>query len=239
MPSNDYLRRFELQIQYHPAFLFWNVKGALAERWGHGPFFDSVTDQGNQLTLANTKEAAADVGFSSAVAGVILSSFVTEIPTSEANVTQQGLDWLHDCLEAITPRKIVRLQVSYRWLRSARNAQSVATAFRNVYPSISNASQPPYRSTLPGVSFNAEVSDGPAKGAMAVAILGITSPKVQHGFAKRFTVDEDPALGLFYDLVLREDEGIVNSSELMPALVDEARKLSRDLIHTEFAKVFI
>lgn len=31
------LRKFEVQLQYHAAYLYWGLRGALAEKWAHGP----------------------------------------------------------------------------------------------------------------------------------------------------------------------------------------------------------
>ena len=34
-----HLRRYDLQINYHAAYLYWNLRGILAEKWAHGPLF--------------------------------------------------------------------------------------------------------------------------------------------------------------------------------------------------------
>jgi hypothetical protein len=87
MAEKPLLRHFQLQVQYKPSFLFWNVRGALAERWGHGPLFDVVGDQAGQITLSKGSNNIPETDFVAAIAGLAVSSFVWELsPESYAGI---------------------------------------------------------------------------------------------------------------------------------------------------------
>ena len=129
MSTSLKLRRFELQVQYEPCFTFWNVKSALAERWAHGPDFDQLTDQGNQITLARTSNQIPDDGFAGAIGGIVLSSLIWEMPNSPEAAFELAIEWLDDCLTASKPQKVLRIQALQRWLSPTSNVTNLQERF--------------------------------------------------------------------------------------------------------------
>src|SRR5579863_2483624 len=120
------LRRFEIAISHEAAFLFWGIKGVLAERWAHGPHFTAYGDHPNQLTLTDVPSMNRQAK-KQAIAGIVVSSFIWEAPPARKDAQDLATEWIHDVLEAATPRSVNKLFLRFIYARSIVDLKRVQT----------------------------------------------------------------------------------------------------------------
>jgi hypothetical protein len=125
-PRKLRLERFKIDLHYHAAFDFWSFKGALAEKWGHGPVFGTFVDQGNQVKLA------PEQGFSDdrveATYGVRFASFDRELVKDKEGTYRLARQWLADVVEVLDPKKTNRIAAQWFVLHHLGNADAAASA---------------------------------------------------------------------------------------------------------------
>ena len=239
MSISPKLRRFELQVQYEPCFTFWNVKGALAELWAHGPVFDQLTDQGNQITLSSTlNQENAPEGFGGAIGGIVLSSFLWEMPPSSEDAFALSLQWIDDCLSALKPQKVVRIQALERWLSPTQNSANLEQRFSAEFSGLESELPPSgYETPFTGTTFNARQGSGPLQGTYLVGQIGILSPDVPYGFQQKFDIDNSPSLGLFLDLILKNQDGIKEPAKVMRSILGQLNDDAGHFIRTTMTRL--
>jgi len=88
------LRRYEVQAHYHSAYLYLNLKGLLAERWGHGPYFNAFGGGGNDVRITDGGDGgeATKVG----VYGLKTSAFLWEGAPDRKDAQKLATEWLSD-----------------------------------------------------------------------------------------------------------------------------------------------
>jgi hypothetical protein len=110
-PQQFRVERAHVQIGYDAAFQYWNVRGVVAERWGHGPIFANVVQQLGIEQVTLTPPDDEDQRFH-AVYGLKETWMLGEGPER----AQQALDltpqWMRDVQEALRPRRTVRVTVA-------------------------------------------------------------------------------------------------------------------------------
>lgn len=103
------LERFNVEWNYHAAYNFFGLKGALAERWAHGPIFGALGEVGSgQINLtphSDDTDAERLVG----VAGLRASALFGEGKGRAAQAIELWPTWFSDIQAALKPLRSVRL----------------------------------------------------------------------------------------------------------------------------------
>jgi hypothetical protein len=95
-------RRYELQLLHHAAYLYWDVRGVLAERWGHGPYFGAYGDKGDAIVLTDLPGDQASLY---GVYGLRGSALMSE-QSDQSHAPQLAENWLFDCLQVLRPKVV-------------------------------------------------------------------------------------------------------------------------------------
>ncbi len=209
--SEPVLRKLELQMAHQPSFLFWDLKGAVAERWSHGPHFGAVADQGNQITLQSDEEQdAKGHGHRAGVAGIMVSNFVWEMPPQRLSAGEVSVEWLRDCVTAFKPKVVHRIVAREQWTIALDDPDAVQSALGARYPEISEHVPSGYGPPYSGLSFNAT-----RQASGASRLLSVTVGIIREGMsAQYFNVHDDgdtaPILGVFVDVTDTNPKGIAS-----------------------------
>jgi hypothetical protein len=105
------LERFQAEVGYHAAYLFWNLRGVLAERWAHGPLFGATNETPQQVSLmpiwGETPDQRLQAAYGLRACGVVGEGqeWVTEARGIAA-------DFISDGLEVLRPKRVVRVAVN-------------------------------------------------------------------------------------------------------------------------------
>lgn len=111
------LRRFEIQIVHHAAYLFWNLKGILAEKWGHGPHFGAYSHDADRLQLT---QKAGEPTRMAAVSSLRGSAFFSE-DEPYAKAVEVAQPWLADCYDVLQPQVVKSLHQKISWAYPVRD----------------------------------------------------------------------------------------------------------------------
>jgi hypothetical protein len=125
-PKKIRLERFLAEVGYHAAWNYLSLKGVIPERWGHGPLFGAVTDQGNQVTLSPA--AGIEEENVAAVYGVRASSYDRECVQDREQAQSEAKRWLRDVLEVLSPRRTTKVRLSWFALYPFATQQSAESA---------------------------------------------------------------------------------------------------------------
>jgi hypothetical protein len=224
------LERVNLDVSYHATYTFYGLKGAIAERWAHGPTFGAVGEIGTgQLNLTPTSGAGQDerlVG----VVGLRASAMLAEGPHWTNRVEQIAPRWFHDIYEALKPQRTVQVRVETFALYPLRGGPWRATdrLKDNYY------SENPLKTLVGREPFHAavEVFESDVQ-PMRTIVLGVVGPPHRGTY---FTFEEPVRdaewwLGLRLAYLQNDPEGVEDpldtlSSAMQTALADSVR-LSR------------
>lgn len=168
MASEPYLRRYEVQVAYDTAFLFFGTRAVVAERWGHGPTFSAWLEAQGQITLF----PGPDDQTISAVLGIRFSALLWQGPPGRGEADKLARDFLTDCLEAFKPQAIRMIAVRQFWLLPTTRPDAVNTQLLADYPNVDALSPDRYGTVNPGVSFNGQVR-GPDETIWTTASVGM------------------------------------------------------------------
>lgn len=125
-PKKVRLERFRIELNFHAAYDFWSLKGALAEKWAHGPIFGAFVDQGNQVKL--TPEGGFEKDRVEATYGTKVAAFDFEWVQDPAATYRLALQWLSDVVKVLGPRKTTRMAVQWFPLYPLGSFQTAQTA---------------------------------------------------------------------------------------------------------------
>jgi hypothetical protein len=103
--------RFRVQMGYDAAFLYWNVEGVLAERWGHGPIFGAYSKTLGHEQVTLTPPPTDDDKRLQGVYGIKESWVHGEGAQRVAQVREIGAEWLGEVYEVLKPQKVTRVTV--------------------------------------------------------------------------------------------------------------------------------
>lgn len=108
-PKRLRIERFNVEWHYHATYTFYDRKGAIAERWAHGPLLGAVGEVGGgqiNLTPASDEE---DHERLVAVAGMRASAVLGEGKRRAGQALEIWSPWLHDVESALKPLRSVRV----------------------------------------------------------------------------------------------------------------------------------
>lgn len=136
MPANlndIRLERFQAEMAYHAAYLYWNLRGVLAERWAHGPIFGGYKEEGDQITLSPAVTPDQTDRRLHAVYGLRASGVHAEGPLRAQQAREVAADWISDVVDAFNPKRVVRVQVSTFSLYPVVDPVQASRKLRNAY----------------------------------------------------------------------------------------------------------
>ena len=106
-PDQLRVERFFASVSYHAAYSYWNLRGVIAERWAHGPYFGAYADVGDAVRLSAGPETsnAPLIG----VYGLKGGSFHGEGAERTRLALQLAPSWFDDIYTAFEPRRTIRI----------------------------------------------------------------------------------------------------------------------------------
>jgi hypothetical protein len=223
--------RFHCEISYHAAFNFWNLRGVLAERWGHGPIFGARGEAPNQITLTpapSPEDPAKDIRLQAAY-GLHASGMIAEGPEWVPQVPELAVDWLRDAVEVFKPKKCTRVATQVFVLYPVEDAVQVSRRLRgHYYRNDHLETLIPPRLEQHRDSFHSAVDwiipDGDSQHSL---IAGIVGP-IHHGaFFAWPDLDRDRQWYLGFNINAAE----MNEADGLKDAVGVARKQIRDLLN--------
>jgi hypothetical protein len=226
-PKKIRLERFRVEIVYHAAYDFWNLRGLLAERWAHGPVFGAVGDQGNLIKL--TPEGGFADDRVEANYGLRSASFEREFVKDRKLTYEESRAWMGDVIEALDPKRTSRISTQWFALYPLGNIDAAKSADRKLRLRYYDKER--LRALVPDAypnqfgAVNSLCVDGDKQWS---AIIGLVGPPHKNQF---FGVpdkerDERWWMGLNFSLTRFNEKGLVEGSpmEAMTALIDEGCK---------------
>jgi hypothetical protein len=129
-PRRPAAERFSAEVSYDAAFAYWNLRGVLAERWGHGPIFAAMGEAANQVNLTPVTEPGDADNRIQVVYGLKGSGLLAEGPERTAQAREVADHWFPDVYEVLAPRKTVRMNVQLFGLYPITNAEQVSRRLR-------------------------------------------------------------------------------------------------------------
>lgn len=151
-------RRFEVVLAYPAAFLYWDLRGVIAERWCHGPHFIAFGDLGERVVLRSSPSDGGRSGDALLAANVGLrqATFLAEAPDrNRAEVTKLALEFLADCLAVLKPRGLHRILVKEFWSVAAVDFSDAQGWLDETFGLVDLAPSGEWDSVAAGLSFNA------------------------------------------------------------------------------------
>lgn len=226
------LRKYEVHIGYHAAYLFWNLRGVLAEKWAHGPHFNAYGNEPDTVRL--TVKAGAP---SSLVGlyGLRASAFVSE-DRDATEMRRLAQEWLADCLTVLQPKRVTRMVVREFYSYPATKPVKVSQAVEGAFPGLSGFGDLGTEEVHRAVQYQTQRSSG---GSVAVetAVFGVYGPEQAREFFGVPREGDEWGLGLnFYTAVTRES-GIMAPTEELPAFIEEAHRKAHNLVTATIAPV--
>jgi hypothetical protein len=128
-PAELRLEKIEVGTGYDAAFMFWNLRGVIAERWAHGPYFGSMGELGTQqVNLSPGPEE--DDKRCTAVYGLKEAGFLAEGPKWTEAARDLAPKWLADVHEVLKPRRTVRVTSQCFAIYPVDNPEQVSRRLR-------------------------------------------------------------------------------------------------------------
>lgn len=230
------LRRVDLQMNHHAAFLFWNVKGALAESWAHGPDFGAYSHGPDELQVKPPTQSPEDRVL---VAGLKNCGLWSERPGQTIeDVTSVAREWLSDCLTTLRPSLVTRFALTAFWSYpvSDRDLPKVRSALDGL------CGARPFDTTgftegEGGVTAALRGKDERGFAKFATLILGVYGSEQAGMYFNRRRPDEEVGVGLQCQVEWRREEGFEDAQETMKRFTDESFAWSRSQIMPTIAAV--
>jgi hypothetical protein len=234
VPSTEVnLRRFEIVVNYSAAFLFWNLRGILAEKWAHGPHFGAFSDQGpSQFTLtADAGPMDQPIGANESkvrtagMAGLRQSSFVWEDPIRQKAAEEIGLQWLTDVIDVAKPKVVQRIHIRRYHSKSIRRPDAVQKKIDDEFLSGNSVGPPNYHHKFNGVAFQYREHDLTTTGQFGIWGNNQTS----QWFMGPSPNDKEWNLGLFMDFMLDSKAGFDDPLSELNNLITQSRTESAEV----------
>jgi hypothetical protein len=107
------LERFQVEVAYHAAYNFLNLRGVLAERWAHGPIFGATNELPGQVTLLPGSQPGTESDQRLWASYGLRATGINAEGPRWVPVGQEIVEsWLTDALQVLKPKRVVRLVVS-------------------------------------------------------------------------------------------------------------------------------
>lgn len=215
------LRRVDLQMHHHAAFLLWNTKGALAESWAHGPEFGAFTHGPDELQIKPPTSSDQDRIL---MAGLKNCGLWSERPGQGADeLIDVASEWLSDCLTTLRPQVVSRFSMSIFW--------SYPVPERDV-PKVRNGldrhcGQRPFDTSgfseiEGGVTTAMRGKDAAGFEKFATIVLGVYGLEQASMYLNNVDAEEPPGVGLQCQLNWRQDEGFKDAEATMKRFTGES-----------------
>jgi hypothetical protein len=127
------LERVHVQMGYAAAFNFWNYRGVLAERWGHGPIFGALAQQLGTEQVTLTPPTEAEDQRLQAVYGLKEAWITAEGQRWTEEVRDLAKQWLSEVHEVLQPRQTVRVNAQLFGLYPVGDPIQVSRRLRGRY----------------------------------------------------------------------------------------------------------
>jgi hypothetical protein len=142
------------------------------------------------------------------------------------------LEWLGDCITALKPQKIVRVQASQRWLVPLKDPHATQQKFAEEFPGFETLLKPEFTSAYSGTTFNVPFFQGSVRDCLFTSQIGVTRPNQPFGWSKKSELDSTSCLGFFFDMLKIDESGIDNSTNLLSELSERLTDESQFIIRT-------
>jgi hypothetical protein len=230
------LRKLELQMHYHAAYQFWNLKGVIAEKWGHGPHFGAYSETSNEVRLtAASGEPSPFVG----VYGLKVSAFAAE-KTKFEDASSLAVEWMSDCLETLRPLLVNRLILRLFYAYPSSDEKRVSQALAGEYPGVEQLWDTGSYETVHGGLQSQQIRPGDDGGRITTSVIfGAYSPNQQREWFNVVDPEDAPwALGFHYFQERRSaDEGFSDREAEIDQLMKEGREESWSWARSHVARV--
>jgi hypothetical protein len=192
----EILRRYEIQILYDTAFLFLGTRGVVAEKWGHGPYFEAWSEQPGQITLTQSAAVPSPL---LGIMGIRVSLVVWQTPKSRESASALSSEFLSDCIQAFQPQAIRRVIIKMHYISPTTQPQALNAKLLQDHPTIAQIIPDGHDETYSGVMFNA-LSHHRDDQIRSMCTLGIYSKEATQQFFG-YEDEDDPewAMGCFIE----------------------------------------
>lgn len=223
------LRRYEMQMAYHAAYLYWNLRGVLAEKWGHGPVFGAYGESQDQVTLTPARTDPLVPVQLAGVYGLRNSALLWE-DTRKKEAQDLALEWLSDCLAVLTPRRVVRVALKIVYSYPVKDPKRVTEVLVKDYPNLGSFPPQSYPVKHVGVTFQARETKGDVD-VLATGIFGPYGPdQAKSMFQSSTERDSEWALGLIYDISIGSEKGLSEPKRYLEEMAKRGDSESYDLL---------
>jgi hypothetical protein len=222
------LERFSVEAHYHSAYNFWGLRGVIAERWAHGPYFGAFAEPGpQQVTLTPASDRPNPLSLQ-AFYGLKSSGFNFETVQDTTFAKRLANEWFADVFEVLKPRRTVALSASWFQLYPAGNPERASRKLRDAYYGGHDAQLSrlkPARFSSYHSAVEMLMVQGPIAGSV---IIGVVGPPHRGQFFANDISDRDSRwwVGVRYNLRHNSDDGIEDPVAAIENLIDES---ARDL----------
>jgi hypothetical protein len=219
------IERFHAEIAHHAAFYFWNLRGIIAEKWGHGPYFGARGQVGDLLRL--TPETEAEDQRIQASYGLNAAGMLAEGPKWLPVARDIVYEWLEDHYTVMKPRRVVRAFANAWALYPADNPVQLSRRIRGSFYRHENLeSTLPQRLSNERDSFHAAVDwfvpqTDPRSNSSLIA--GVITP-LHRGFFAWPDPERDAHwwMGFNYNVQRVNDDGLEDPLADARAVIDAA-----------------
>jgi hypothetical protein len=222
------VERFHAEMGHHAAFYFWNLRGVIAEKWGHGPYFGARGRLGEDV-LTLTPETEAEDRRIQATYGLNIAGMLAEgahwVPRAQEIVHE----WFDDHYAVMKPRRVVRAYANVFALYPAPNAVQLSRRIRRMfYRHADLESTLPQRLAPERDSFHAAVdwfvpSAHDDLRSNSSLIAGVVTPMHRSFFAwPDRERDEGWWMGFNYNVQRVDDNGLEDPLADLRAVIDSA-----------------
>jgi hypothetical protein len=132
VPYNERKLRVEriyLEASFHAAYRYWNLRGVLAERWAHGPYFGGYREGADQVVLL--PGPAEDHGLRiQGLYGLRTASFNAEGTEATHLAAELAEKWFRDVYDVLAPRRTTLLRAQIFGLYPVKDPLRVSGRLR-------------------------------------------------------------------------------------------------------------
>jgi hypothetical protein len=224
------LRHFDVQIFYDAAFLYFNTKGLLAERWAHGPVFAGFNDRGETVLLRPGIEDVMDIA---GIYGLKTSAFMWERIDGTAGQAKDLMRrWFADCSKVLQPRRIARTyaKVMFSYPLNEGEVEAVAAVLRGRHP-FAHQMAPDTDFTVSAGGNFAAWKYGQTTTEIRTMMYGIYVKEQAPGLVDVVQdFDDRPTLGMVYEVDQRDTADLDYGPKTIPAFIDRAYAAAKDIV---------
>lgn len=217
--------RVHVEVNYHAAWTFSGLKGALGESWAHGPVFGAFGEVGTgQVNL--TPPMPSDDPRITAVAGVKASGLLAEGPKWTAQAHSLAQAWIRDVYELLRPRRTVGIRCENFGLFPIRNAEVVNRRLIKRYFDEDEFNR--VLGSSERQAFTALDMLTPASGDQPTisSVVGVVGPPHAGMFFQHPDEERDRAwwMGVRVTMFRRSEEGIEDPVEAVGSMISFCQK---------------